>query len=303
MNVLLTGGTGLIGCALCARLLKSGHHLTVLSRRPERVAALCGERVRALGRLNDWRPELHFDAIINLAGAPIIDLPWSAGRQRTLWRSRITLTEELVEAIARADSKPEVLLSGSAIGYYGDAGEAPCSDSPGSAPAPAAEDFSARLCAAWEDVARTAQALSVRVCLLRTGLVLSRDGGLYARMRRPFSLGLGARLGDGQQWMSWIHIEDYLAAVERLLGDASLRDAFNLSAPLPVRNQAFTRLLAASLGRQARLVAPAAAIRLALGRRAFMLLGGQRVLPQRLLNAGLKFEYPELALALKYLAR
>ncbi|WP_417067092.1 TIGR01777 family oxidoreductase [Niveibacterium terrae] len=302
MDILLTGGTGLIGRALCARLLKSGHRLTVLSRHPERVATLCGDGVRALGSLKDWRSEQRFDAIINLAGAPIIDLPWSTGRQRTLWRSRITLTEELVEAIARADSKPEVLLSGSAIGYYGDSLDSPCSDSPGPAPCSPGTDFSARLCAAWEEAALAAETLGVRVCLLRTGLVLSRAGGLYARMRRPFSLGLGARLGDGQQWMSWIHIEDHLAAVELLLGDASLRGAFNLTAPTPVRNEIFTRLLAASLGRQARLIAPAAAIRLALGRRAFMLLGGQRILPNRLLDVGFAFRYPDLASALKELA-
>lgn len=142
----------------------------------------------------------------------------------------------------------------------------------------------------------------MRVCLLRTGLVLSRDGGLYARMRLPFSLGLGARLGDGQQWMSWIHIADHLAAVELLLGDASLRGAFNLTAPAPVRNEAFTQQLAASLARKARLVAPAAAIRLALGHRAFMLLGGQRVLPNRLLDTGFAFQYPDLQAALKELA-
>lgn len=302
MDILLTGGTGLIGRALCARLLNSGHRLTVLSRHPERVAALCGERVRSMGSIEDWRPDQRFDAVINLAGAPIIDRPWSADRQRTLWRSRVTLTEELVGAMARADSKPAILLSGSAIGYYGDAGEAPCSDSPGSAPCPAAGDFSARLCSAWEEAAQAAETMGVRVCLLRTGLVLSRAGGLYARMRLPFSLGLGARLGDGQQWMSWIHIEDQLAAVELLPGDASLRGAFNLAAPTPVRNEAFTRLLAASLSRKARLVAPAAAIRIALGQRAFMLLGGQRVLPNRLLDMGFAFRYPDLQAALKELA-
>lgn len=302
MEILLTGGTGLIGRALCGPLLEAEHRLTVLSRRPERVEALCGKGVQALARLADWGPERHFDAVINLAGAPIVDRPWTSARRRVLWESRVTLTEDLVAAIGRAQGKPAVLLSGSAVGFYGDQGEALCSDALVESPLGHGMDFGGRLCAAWEAAARHAEDFGVRVCLLRTGLVLAREGGFYARLRPSFSLGLGARLGAGQQWMSWIHIDDYVVAVLRLLEDAQLRGAYNLTAPQPVRNAEFTRMLAASLHRPAVLVAPACLIRLGLGQRAYFLLGGQKVLPQRLGSAGFMFCHAELQSALAALA-
>jgi uncharacterized protein (TIGR01777 family) len=303
MEILLTGGTGLIGRALCAPLLAAGHRLTVLSRRPDQVEALCGEGVQALARLADWEPERHFDAVINLAGAPIVDRPWTTARRRVLWESRVTLTEELVAAIGRAHTKPVVLLSGSAIGFYGDQGEAVCSDAQVESPLGHGMDFGGRLCAAWEAAARHAEGFGVRVCLLRTGLVLARQGGFYARLHLPFSLGLGTRLGHGRQWMSWIHIEDYVGAVLALLRDDALRGAYNLTAPQPARNAEFTAALATSLHRPAFFVAPACLIRLGLGQRAYFLLGGQKVLPQRLEAAGFAFRHAVLAEALAALAR
>jgi uncharacterized protein (TIGR01777 family) len=296
MEILLTGGTGLLGRALCEALRNQGHRLCVLSRHPHWVSALCGEDVHALRSLDEWLPAMHFDAVINLAGAPLVDRPWSAARKQVLWASRVGLTEQLVTAINRAEHKPAVLLSGSAIGYYGDCGEASCSDA---SDATSAQDFGARLCAAWEASARRAEAAGLRVCLLRTGLVLARDGGLLARMRLPFSLGLGGRMGDGRQWMSWIQREDWLAAVLHLLQDDAARGAYNLVSPQPLRNSDFTTALAAALHRPAILPMPDFALRLIFGERAYLLLGGQRVLPDRLLANQFSFRHADIAEALE----
>lgn len=298
MEILLTGGTGLIGSALCARLLAEGHRLTVVSRRPDLVAQRCGEGVQAFSRIAEWLPEQHFDAVINLAGAPIVDRPWTAARREVLWASRVTMTSDLVAAISRAQVRPAVLLSGSAVGYYGDSGDVVCDDQPVTPPAGHGKDFGARLCAGWEAAARQAESFGVRVCLLRTGLVLARQGGFLSRLRLQFSLGLGMRLGNGQQWMSWIHLEDLLAAILVLLHDTQAHGPYNLVAPGPVRNAEFTQALAAALHRPAPLAVPASVLRLMLGQRAVLLIGGQRVLPARLEKAGVQFRYPQLAGAL-----
>ena len=294
MRILLTGGTGLLGRALCRHWLARGHQLSVLSRRPNEVPALCGQGVVALPSLDHWRPSLAFDVLVNLAGAPIIDRPWTEARKRELQDSRIGVTEQLLAALARAERKPGLLLGASAIGYYGDCGELAVDEN-----APAGNDFAARLCVDWEAAASRAGASGLRVCQLRTGLVLSAHGGLLARMDPTFRLGLGARLGSGRQWMSFIHIDDWVAAVDFLLVEAAkATGAFNLTAPVPVRNSEFTRQLAESLGRRARLVAPAALLRLVLGARADLLLGGQQVLPMRLQELGFRFRYAELGAAL-----
>lgn len=299
MDILITGGTGLIGHLLCQRLTQAGHRITVLSRTPAKVAERCGPGVEALSGLHACHPERYFDAIINLAGAPIVDRPWTQARKAQLLASRVTLTEELVAAIARAQRKPQVLLSGSAIGYYGDMGEAACSDL--HAATPPGSDFGAQLCASWETAARKAEDLGVRVCLLRTGLVLAQEGGFLAKLLPAFKLGLGTRLGKGQQWMSWIHMEDYLNALLRLLQDGQASGPHNLSAPHPVRNTEFTRALGQALHRPTPFVAPRCLIQLALGQRAYFLLGGQKVLPDRLSQSGFEFRYPQLGAALEAL--
>ncbi len=293
MNILITGGTGLIGRALCRALLAEKHTLTVFSRHPETVSVKCGAGVQALASLDDWHPDRHFDAVINLAGEPIVDAPWTRQRRKVLRDSRIALTEKLVSRIAQATHKPAVLLSGSAIGYYGGRGDEELIETSGSG-----EDFSAHLCTDWEAVAAEAGQHGVRVCVLRTGLVLSKDGGLLARMLLPFRLGLGARLGDGKQWMSWVLIDDYIRYVLRLLQDDQLSGAFNMTSPNPVTNAEFTHTLAAVLHRPALFVAPAFLLRLALGDRAALLLEGQRVLPHRLQEAGAQCVYPDLESAL-----
>jgi uncharacterized protein (TIGR01777 family) len=205
----------------------------------------------------------------------------------------VTLTERLVQRIAAARHKPGVLLSGSAVGYYGNRGDVVLDES--SAPG---EDFPARLCKAWEDAALGAQTIGVRVCLLRTGLVLTRHGGVLGRMLPPFRLGLGARLGDGRQWMSWVHIDDYVAMLLGLLHDAQASGPWNMTAPQPVTNREFTAALAAAVHRPAPFCAPAILLRTMLGERACLLLEGQRVSPKRMESAGYRFAFENLADAL-----
>lgn len=296
MHILITGGTGLIGRQLCKALLAQGHELTVFSRNPASVPVKCGAAVHALASLAQWQSGQTFDAVINLAGEPIVDARWSAQRKQMLWESRVTLTEELVRRIAAAGHKPAVLLSGSAVGYYGDCGDAMLDETVG-----AGEGFAAELCKAWEDAARVAESVGVRVCLLRTAPVLSNDGGLLGRMLPPFRLGLGARLGDGKQWMSWVHIEDYVAMLLRLLHDPHTAGPYNMAAPQPVTNAEFTATLAAALHRPALFVVPAILLKLGMGERASLLLEGQRVLPRKMEAAQYRFAFTNLADALRNL--
>ena len=291
MNILLTGATGLIGRALCSALRDKGHSLTVLSRRPNRVAQLCSG-ARGINSLDQYTSTCTYDAVINLAGAPIIGARWSARRKRTLTESRVALTAKLVDCITRAQHKPQVLLSGSAVGYYGDCGARIVAES-----APAGTDFGARLCADWERQAHRASQHGVRVCLLRTGLVLSREGGLLAKMRPTFALGLGAQLGDGAQWMSWIHLRDEVDIILKLLTEPH-HGAFNLCAPNAVTNAAFTRALARTLRRPTFIKTPPFALRLALGEAAELLLGGQHACAEKIQTAGHRFAYPQLTDAL-----
>lgn len=297
MRILITGGTGFIGRALCKALLAKGHELTVLSRKPESVQAKCGAQVNAIASLDDWEASQNFEAVINLAGEPIVDVPWTNQRKKILWDSRVTLTRQLIESIKRAEHKPEVLLSCSAIGYYGDRGDQILDESARAA----TTDFSAKLCTAWESAANTATDFNVRVCLLRFAPVLAPSGGMLGRMLPPFKLGLGARIGSGQQWMSWIHVDDCIAIVLRLLEDTEAAGSYNVTAPQPVTNQKFTSSLAATLRRPALFVAPAWLMKLALQERACLLLGSQRVVPAKLEAMGYHFMYPELDGALKAL--
>jgi len=295
MRILITGGTGFIGRSLCKALLRAGHQLTVFSRKPETVSEKCGIGVAALKSLAEWTSDQHFDAVINLAGEPIIGSRWGERRKQILWDSRVTLTEHLIDKIHNAESKPEVLISGSAVGVYGNQGDALLDEK--SVPAP--DDFGQKLCQAWEDTASRAREFGVRVCLLRTGLVIGKDGGFLQKMLLPFKLGLGARLGDGKQWMSWVHIKDHVAMTQYLLESPMLGGAFNLTAPEPVTNEEFTRRLAKVLSRPAFLSIPAWFLRLSAGEMAELMLSSQRVLPRRFQGERFKFSFETLDLALR----
>jgi len=290
MNILITGGTGFIGSALTKSLIKQGNSVTVLSRDPIKVTTICGPGVTALADIRQLTPDDNFQAIINLAGAPIFDARWSDTRKQLLRDSRINLTTQLVECMARMSIKPEVFISGSAIGYYGDQGDTLLTEQSSIRP-----DFSQQLCADWEAAAIKAEQFGIRVCLIRTGLVIAEGGGLLQRMLLPFNLGLGGRLGNGNQWMSWIHRQDWIAIAEAMIADKSLQGAYNATAPHPVTNAEFTKTLAACLNRPALLPVPAWVLKTLLGEMSELVLGSQRVIPDRLLSYGFKFQYNDLA--------
>lgn len=298
MRILITGGTGLIGRALCCHWQRQGHELLVWSRRPGQVSRLCGDAVRGVARLQDLGDiELH--AVVNLAGAPIADRRWTRARKAELWQSRVQLTEHLVDWLASLPKQPRVLISGSATGWYGNGGEHWLSEED----APVTRDFASQLCIAWEESALRAQELGMRVVLIRTGLVLSSEGGFLKRLMPLFCLGLGGRLGTGRQWMPWIHLRDQVALIDFALHNPEARGAFNACAPEPVRNAEFTRCLAHTLGRPAFMSVPETVLRVGLGELSELLLGGQRASPERLKKEGFVFGFDELSKALSDLLR
>jgi len=293
MHILLTGGTGLIGRQLCRLWLSQGHSLTVWSRKPEKVPTLCGAQVRGIARLEEIGQE-PVDVLINLAGAPIADRLWTHRRKALLWSSRISLTETLLAWLESLEQKPHLLISGSAVGWYGDGGERELTeDSP-----PVSEDFASQLCIAWEETAQRAEAQGLRVVLVRTGLVLSAEGGFLSRLRLPFKAGLGGPIGNGRQWMSWIHIDDQIALIDFLLHQNMASGPYNACAPKPVRNREFAKTLAGVLHRPAFMPLPSFVLKVGLGELSLLLLGGQRVTPMRLLAAGFTFRFTDLRAAL-----
>ncbi len=296
LRILLTGGTGLIGRALCRQWQAQGHDLVVWSRTPERVARLCAG-ARGVATLRELEGAPPFDAVINLAGAPIADRPWTAQRRRVLWRSRVDLTRELVEWLGRCERPPRVLLSGSATGWYGDRGQEPLDEDSRSSK----DDFGSQLCVAWETEALRAEALGMRVVLLRTAPVLATDGGMLPKLRLPFSMGLGGRLGSGRQWMPWVHLDDMVGLIDFLLHHVDCRGAFNACAPDLVRNADFASTLAATLRRPMLFSIPAWVLRMALGEMSVLLLGSQHLQPRRALEAGYRFRFPYLEEALERL--
>ena len=294
MKILVTGGTGFIGQSLCPALLSKGHSITVLSRYPNKVSSILGDQIEQLNSITLLSDDDHFDAIFNFAGAPIFDRRWTDERKQVLIKSRINITQQLVEFIARAKTKPSVLLSGSAIGFYGDQGDSPLDES-----ASGHDEFGHQLCADWEHMAEKAKEHGVRVCLLRTGLVIGKNGGFLQPMVLPFKLGLGGKLGSGTQWMPWIHMYDYVGICLTLLDNNQLEGIFNLTAPNPVTNNEFTRTLAKQLNRPAFFTIPSWALKLLLGEMSQLLLGSQRVIPRHILDSGFQFKYPNLETALK----
>lgn len=292
MHILLTGGTGLIGRQLCQHWLAQGHRLTVWSGRPEQVARLCGDAVRGVASLQEVIGPV--DAVINLAGAPIADRPWTHKRKALLWSSRISLTETLLVWLEGLAEKPAVLISGSAVGWYGDGGERELTEASG----PVQDDFPSQLCVAWEETAQRAEALGIRVVLVRTGLVLAAEGGFLSRLLLPFKLALGGPIGNGRQWMPWVHIHDQIALIDFLLHQHDARGPYNACAPHPVRNREFAKTLGQVLHRPAFMPMPAFVLKVGLGELSGLLLGGQKALPERLLAAGFTFQFTELKAAL-----
>ena len=293
-HILVTGGTGFIGRILCPELLNAGYQVDVLSRQsPEDVRAICGQ-VTPIGNLTDIGEGSGYDAVVNLAGEGIAEKRWTEHRKQLLRDSRIALTRELVSALLRCDRLPSVLVSGSAVGYYGAQGDRTVNED--TAPN---DEFSHRLCADWEKAAEALADKGVRTCYSRTGLVVGPDGGFLERMVLPFRLGLGGRIGNGQQYMPWVHRRDVVNAILWMLDTESARGAYNVVSPNPVTNSGFTRTLAKVLSRPAVFPVPTMVLKLALGELSRLLLTGQRAVPERLQQAGFRFTYPELEPALK----
>ncbi|MGH8494122.1 MAG: TIGR01777 family oxidoreductase [Moraxellaceae bacterium] len=284
MHILITGGTGFIGSALCPQLLIDGHQLTLLTRNPEKTLRIYGSKVQVIRRLTEFPNDAPLDAVINLAGESITDRPWSVSRKQILEASRITLTAELVAVLRRREQKPAVMLSGSAIGWYGHQGDTVLEEGAGFH-----AEYTHQLCDDWEKAALPVSEMGVRLCLLRTGVVLGRSGGMLKRLLPIFGLGLGGRIGDGSQWLSWIAMGDCVNVIRALLADNTQSGVFNLTAPKPVSNAEFTATLAHALGRPAFLNIPAAVLRLAMGEMSSVLLGSTRAVPSRLLEAGFRF--------------
>ncbi|TNE78011.1 MAG: TIGR01777 family protein [Gammaproteobacteria bacterium] len=293
-TVLVTGGTGFIGQVLCRELLARGYDLTVLSRQPDdQVKAICG-RVKSASSLKELESGSGFDAVINLAGEGIADKRWSKARKKALRDSRILLTKELVSVVRGWDHLPEVLVSGSAVGFYGDQGTSTVTEE--TSPH---DEFTHQLCQDWELAARDLEKDGVRVCISRTGVVVGANGGFLTRMILPFKLGFGGRLGTGQQFMPWVHRTDVVQALIWMLETPSAKGAFNVVSPQPATNQEFTRQLGKVLHRPTPFPAPGPILRIALGEMSRLLLTGQRAIPERLKDADFNFRYTDLSSALE----
>jgi hypothetical protein len=294
MNYLVTGGTGLIGSLICQKLQADGHTVMVLSRSREKVHKNCGLSAVAITSLNEIGDSEQVDVVINLAGAPVADARWSLKRKVLLEQSRVQLTEELVHWIAERDKKPISLISGSAVGWYGDQGDTLINEHSNYH-----DEYAHQLCDKWERAALKASEYGVRVCVVRTGLVLAASGGFLKRMLLPFKLGLGGPIADGQQYMPWIHLNDIAKLFIFLSNKADATGIFNGTSPTPVTNAEFSQTLAKQLNRPAALPVPACMLKIALGEMSELLLGGQRALPEKAQAAGFEFEYTELKPALE----
>lgn len=288
MRVLVTGGTGFIGQALVRELLARGDTVSVLTRDARRAARLLPAQARTLTRLDGEAP----DAVVNLAGENLGAHRWTAARKQAFVDSRAGTTRALVAWMKSLPARPRVLVSGSAVGYYGARGDEPLAEHE-----PPGREFQSELCAGWEEAARGAEALGVRTCRIRIGVVLG-PGGALAAMKPPFLLGLGGPMGSGAQWMSWIHRDDLVRMILWLLEDGRGDGAWNATAPQPATNREFARALGAALHRPALIPMPAAAVKLLVGEMSHLLLTGQKVVPARALAEGFSFRYPELDPAL-----
>lgn len=295
MRIVIAGGTGLLGSALAAHLQRDGHSVAVLTRRPRHVTHVA------------WNPEAPAepwiavvgaaDAVVNLAGESIAPRRWTAARKAAIRDSRLRATRAVADAIRASSRKPAVLLSASGIGIYGPRSEEAVTEEtrPGS-------DFLAELGVAWEQEAMSV-ATETRVVLLRTGVVLAREGGALRQMALPFRFFAGGPIGSGRQGVSWIHIDDWVGMARWAVDTPPVAGPLNLTAPAPVSNAEFARTLGRVLGRPAILPAPAFAIRLALGEMSTVVLTGQRVLPIKAQSLGFTFKYPQLEPALRAIYR
>ena len=290
MRVLLTGATGFIGKHLTAMLVEREDRVTVVTRNPERGKTTLPdcEVTGALPDLSD------FDALVNLAGEPLIGKRWNPAQKQRIKQSRIETTDRIFEALKLASPRPRVLVNASAIGIYGDRGNDLLDEQQ-----PVAQDFIGDVCSAWETAAQKAQGLGVRTVAIRIGLVLGAGGGSIDKMSLPFKLGLGGPMGSGRQWMSWVHIDDLNRLILHALDQDSMQGAYNGTAPHPVTNKQFAATLGKVLKRPALLPTPAFALRIALGEVAHLLTDSQRCKPDKVLATDFTYDHPHLEGALR----
>ena len=299
MKIFITGGTGLIGSAFINEF-QSDYQFDVLTRHPNHSNGHFNDNknitfindIKQLTDLNDY------DAVINLAGEPIVNKRWSTLQKRAICQSRWQLTNTLSKLINDSTSPPKTFISGSAIGYYGRQGAEPIDEQfVGFHP-----EFSHRICKVWEEKASLAQN-KTRLCIMRTGIVLDKQNGALKKMIPAYKLGLGGRLSHGNQYMSWIHIEDMIQAINFLLNNNDCQGHFNLTAPTPVTNKEFSHTLAQTLNRPNLATMPAFVLKILLGEMSDLLLFGQNVVPAQLLAQQFKFKHPNLKPALEHLLK
>lgn len=298
--VLVTGGTGFVGQALVAQLRAQGRRLIVLTRDPRQARLQFGADISIIGSLDEIAPETRIEAIVHLAGARVLGRPWTDGRRLDLMESRTRLTEQLRHLVMRLERRPAVMVAASAVGFYGvpDA-SAVCDERAPAMPGV----FQSELCAAVEHEAMRIEALGVRVVRMRFGVILGRDDGAYPMQALAARLGLGATLGDGRQPMPWIHLDDAVGMIAWAMRRADVRGAVNAVAPEICAQAGFATALAASFGRRVWMRMPAAPLRWLAGEMATLMLDGQRVVPRVALEGGYAFRFPQLAGALRALAR
>lgn len=297
MRVLISGVTGFIGSRLAATLSQTGHQIWGLSRDPEAAR----KKVPQLSEAFAWNPVAQqppgnaladVDAVVHLAGEPVTGR-WTDKKMQRIRDSRVLGTRHLVKAMA-GSKRPPVLVNGSAIGYYGDRGDTELTVDSGPG-----DDFLAETCQQWEAEARKADELGVRVVIVRTGIVLGDDGGALEAMLTPFKLGVGGPLGSGKQWWSWIHRDDLVGILQSAVEEGSMQGVYNGTAPNPMRQKEFGKVLGKVLHRPAFMPAPAFALKIVLGGFSTELLSSKRVLPRRLDESGFDFRYPQLEAALR----
>jgi uncharacterized protein (TIGR01777 family) len=296
MKTLVIGATGLIGRSLCRSLSADGHVVTAVSRSVVKPKGL------AVSEIHQWDTQTgplplaalsEVDAVVNLAGEPIDARRWSDEQKRRIRDSRVITTRNLVGGLGSSARKPSVFVSGSAVGFYGNRGDEQLDET-----SAAGKGFMSELCREWEGEAAGAGELGIRVVQVRTGVVLSTEGGALKKMSAPFKLGLGGALGSGKQWFPWIHIDDIVGIFRHAILTESLAGPVNGVAPHPVTNREFTRELARALRRPTFLPVPEIGLRVLMGEMAEVLVGSQRVLPKAALASGYEFRYPQLAQAL-----
>ncbi|PKI03143.1 TIGR01777 family oxidoreductase [Glaciecola sp. 33A] len=288
-HILITGGTGLIGRTLITALEKQ-YAMTVVTRDPSRAKRLLGEQVNCITS-EELTSVDKFDAIINLAGEPIADKRWSDAQKERICNSRWKITQQLVDLINTSSNAPSVFVSGSAIGVYGRQGDTVVTEDF----TDFHDEFSRAVCQKWENIALQA---NTRVCIMRTGVVLSGEGGALSKMLMPFRLGLGGPISSGKQYMAWIHIQDMVNAIQHLLSNEDAQGVYNFTSPNPNTNHFFSLALAKRLERPCIFRVPAFVIKTLMGESSDLVLYGQKVIPERLLSEGFAFTFPTLKEAL-----